>query len=147
MQLHTLQAVQYLINLSKDDNIEDISINLSERESMEALGYALQLFDIESEQFDRAFAAFNVEQYCTLSTIKMLQELSSVAFFDKNINKDLLDALTLVEIENLPFRKMAYEIVVNFILRSNLLAEYKDYVSTALDVLKNPDIEVISLLR
>ncbi len=147
MQLHTLQAVQYLIDLSKDDNIENISINLSERESMEALGYALQLFDIESEQFDRAFAAFNVEQYCALSTIKMLHELSNAVFFEKDNHKNLFDALILVEIENLPFRKMAYEIIVNFILRSNLLAEYKDYVSTALDILKNPDIEVISLLR
>lgn len=145
-----IQILENLVNLylHKDKKFKINFNNLSEEESISALNYMLQLFDLDSGEFEEIYSQLGISKYCELSAIKDIKYLRKM--IPNNINdaeeqKQLISKLINYSINGVRFKKYVYSAIVDVIVRFRLLADYIEFVEMALQVIKDktiPDINI-----
>lgn len=141
-----MQSLAYIIDVSIGNSPKEIVAEGTELDVAEAVGHALSTVDIESPEFETIVAAIGMEKYCDLATFKIVKNLSVSLFEgDVEVSKSLLHELTQQSISGKIFKKYITRFCITVILRLRLLSDYKDYVSTALELLQDSSINDISL--
>ena len=137
---YTIQSLKYLIAVSNSDTPIEVTATADEDSAVDIIKYAKQLFGEESKCFDDAMKALGIDKYCEASILRDAQFLFDARRNASTDYKDALERLVSAEIPSDIFKKAVANVCLTFILRMGLIAEYKDYVEHALDIIKNPDI-------
>ena len=85
-------------------------------------------------------AALNIEQYCSIEALKLADRLYRNFFESSEEIEAVLKELITKEIPGVIFKRTITENCVNYILRRKLLGSYKDYINSALEIIKNSEV-------
>ena len=148
----TAESLKYIIAISngeKPEKPEKFKNTVTEIEAAEAIRIALQLLDINSQEFETVANDIGLENYCDLETFKLAHRIykdtHSRMKLDLDETNEIIRKLVDKDIIGPAFNKVISKLVVGMILRLRLLSDYKSYVSNALTTIKNPDIVDIGI--
>lgn len=139
-----IQTLECLLDLYKNEHHKINFSDLSEEESVTALNYMLQLFDLNSSEFEELYLQSGLVRYCDLAAIKDLRQLRK-AYNNKEEQKQLISKLINYSIDGACFKKYIYSAIVDLILRFRLLHNYTEFVEIALQIIKDKTIPDIAL--
>lgn len=137
-----INGLQYIISLSNDTPIEANIENLEEQQAVTLVDYLSQMIDIESDEFVKAINDLGIDQYCEAEVLQMAYQTQN---FDRATDIELLDELTTKEITGEVFNRTITEICASAILRNGLLSEYRGYINSALELIKNSKVQAARL--
>lgn len=137
-----LQSLEYLLSISNGLPTEKIDIDCTEEDAATALSYMMQLFDINSKEFDNIFHnVLNIQKYCSFNTLILVNKLNQATGLDEP--KQIIAELVKEHIPGSCFKKYINILVTDRILRLRLLSLYKDYVEETIQLVKDKTIKNI----
>jgi hypothetical protein len=141
------QGLAYMIDLSNQKTPENITAEGTEYDIGELILHALSLFDIDSPEFNIVMDAIGVEKYCSIIAIKLANKLAAALRADEiSIVNDIVTKLANEEIPSNGFKKTIDRLCILSILKYGLLATYRNYVRSALEIIEDSTIQYVSII-
>ena len=142
------QGLAYIIDVANGNSPKEITAEDTEGGMAVLVQQALYLANPDSKKFEDMMAGLSLEKYCSIEVFKLAYALSE-NIHNSNIEsaKEILQKLSTCEIPSMIFKKFISRYLVDVILRLRILNDYKDYVRTSLDLIKDTSVEDIYIFN